>query len=110
MKLKKMIKHISCNCKCKFSSTTYNSNQKWNSKTCQCECKNYRTFKKDYSWYPSTCICENSKYLKSIDDTSVIACDEIISVMHIVSTKMTNTIGTNVSINSDDKKVRYKID
>ena len=40
----------------------------------------------------------------------MIACDEIISVMDIVSTKMTNTIAANVSINSDDKKVRYKID
>ena len=27
--------------------------------------------------------------------------------MDIVSTKMTNTISTNVSIYSDDKKVRY---
>ena len=30
--------------------------------------------------------------------------------MDIVSTKMTNTIATNMSKNSDDKKVRYKID
>ena len=36
-------KHISCDCKCKFNSTTCNSNQKWNDNTCQCECKNYRT-------------------------------------------------------------------
>ena len=43
--------------------------------------------KKDYSYNPSTCICVNRKYLKSITDTSVIACDEIISVMDIVSTK-----------------------
>ena len=50
---------------------------------------------KRYSWNPSTCTCENSKYLKSIADTSVIACDEIISVMDFVSTKMTNTIATN---------------
>ena len=35
--------------------------------------------------------------------------DEIISVMNIVSTKMTNTIAKNVSINSYDKEVRYKI-
>ena len=40
----------------------------------------------------------------------MITCDEIISVMDIVSTKMTNTIETNVSMNSDDKRVRYKID
>ena len=36
---KTMAKHISCDCKCKFNSTTCNANQKWNSKTCQCECK-----------------------------------------------------------------------
>ena len=30
--------------------------------------------------------------------------------MDIVSTKMKNTIATNASINSDGKKVRYKID
>ena len=38
---------------------------------------------------PSTCICEKSKYPKSIADTSVIACDEIIDVTDIVSTNMT---------------------
>ena len=63
-----------------------NSNQKWNNKTCQCECENYCMYKKDYSWNPSTCISENSKYLKS---TSVTECGEIISVMDIVSTKTT---------------------
>ena len=30
------------------NSTTYNSNQKWNNKSCQCECKNYRKCKKYY--------------------------------------------------------------
>ena len=65
---KTMTNHISCDGKCKFSSTTCNSYQKWDSKTCQCECKNYRTYKKDYSWnlyylnYSCSCICENSKY------------------------------------------------
>ena len=37
----------------------------------------------------------------------MIECDEIISVMGIVSTRITNTIATNVSINSDDEKVRH---
>ena len=41
----------------------------------QCKCK------KDYSSNPSTCICENSKYLKSIADTSVTECNQIIIVM-----------------------------
>ena len=70
----------------------------------KCECKNYRTYKRDYSWNPSTCICQNDKSLKSIADSSVVTCDEIISGMDIVSIKMTNIIETNVSINFDDKK------
>ena len=39
---KAMTEHILCDCKCKFKSTICNSNQKWNNKTCQCECKNYQ--------------------------------------------------------------------
>ena len=30
---KAMIEHISCGCKFKFNSTTFNSKQKWNNKT-----------------------------------------------------------------------------
>ena len=74
-----MTEHISCGCKCKFNSAICNSNQKWNYRTCQCKCKNYR-------------ICDKSKYLKS---TSVTECDEIITVIDIVSTK--KTIATNVT-------------
>ena len=37
-------------------------------------------------------------------------CDEIISALYIVSTKKTNTIIINISMNSGDKIVRYKID
>ena len=48
--------------------------------------------------------------IASIADTPVNAWLEIISVMDIVSTKMTNTTATNMSKNSDDKKVRYKTD
>ena len=36
--------------------------------------------------------------------------NKIISVMNIASTKITNTIATNVSINCHNKKVRYKVD
>ena len=84
-----MKEHISCNCKCKFNSTTWNLNQKWNNKTCQCEFKNSRMYKKDYCYNPTTCIWENSKYLKSITDTSVTECVEIIIAMDTLSTKKT---------------------
>ena len=87
---KTMTKHISCDCKCKFNSATCNSDQKWKNKTCQCECENYRKRKKYYSWNPSTCICENSRYLKSMSDTSVIECDEFVTVTDTASTKITN--------------------
>ena len=108
-----MIKYISYDCKCKFNSTTCNSNQKWNNKTSQCECKNHHECKKDYSWNPSKCICENSKYLKSIVYTSVTECGEVIIVMDNASTKKTNTIATKktnvistASINCHSKKIR----
>ena len=104
-----MAKHILCDCKCKFNSTTCDSNQEWNNKTYYCKCKNHRTCQKYYSLNPTTRTCENSKYLKSIDDTSVIEKNEIVPVMDIVSKNMTNTIAGNVSINSDDKEVRYKL-
>ena len=39
---KAVTEHISYDCKCKSNSTKCNSNQKWNNKTCQCECENYR--------------------------------------------------------------------
>ena len=57
----------------------------------------------------STCICYNSKYLKSVADTSVIECHEIIVVMNNVWPKKTNKIAANVtsatSINCHSKKV-----
>ena len=71
---KTLVKHISCDCKCKFNSATCDSNQKWNNETCQCECKKYPMCKKDYSWNPSTCIYENGKYLKgNVDDSEWFA-------------------------------------
>ena len=44
---KKIVKNISYGCKHKSNSTTCNSNQKWKDKACQCDCKNYRTCKKN---------------------------------------------------------------
>ena len=112
---KAITEHISCDFK--FNGTTCNSKQKWNSKTYQCECKNHRKCKTGYSGNPRTCICENSKYFKSVADTSVTECDEIVIFMYIISIKRTNTIAikmTNTiatytsspSINCRSKKVR----
>ena len=79
-------------CKCKFNSTACNSKQKWNNKM------NVKTIVSEQkSWNPSTCICENSKYLKSVADTSVTRCDEIVIVMRDLSTKKINTITRNVT-------------
>ena len=89
--------HISCDCKCKSNSTTCNSKQKWNNKTCKCEWTKYHNYEKDYSWNPSICIRENSKYLKSVVDTSVTKCDTIVIVLNNLSTKKTKSITTNVT-------------
>ena len=74
-------------CKCKFNSTTCNWKQKWNNKTCKCEYKNDHKCKESYSLNLGKCICENSKYLKSVADTSMTKCDEIIIVMKDLPTK-----------------------
>ena len=42
----KMVRHISFDGKCKFNSTTCNSNQKEINDTCQYKCKNYYKCKK----------------------------------------------------------------
>ena len=109
LKLKQW-QNIFRDCKCKLNSTTCNSKQQWSNKTCQYEYKNYCKCKENYSGNPSIRICENSKYLKSVSDTSVTKCDEIVIPMNIASTKKTNTIATNVtsaaSIYWQSKKVR----
>ena len=46
-----MTEHISCHCKCKFNSIICNSKQKWNDKTCQCECKSFTKCERDYSLF-----------------------------------------------------------
>ena len=35
--VKTLVKHISCDCECKFNSTACKSNQKWNNDKCQQE-------------------------------------------------------------------------
>ena len=61
---------------------------------------------KSYIWNPATCICESGKYLQSIIDNSLIMCDEITNAVHSESANVISA----VSINSDDKKVRCKVD
>ena len=73
--------------------------------TCQCECNNYQTYKKGYSWNPNTRISEKSKYLKSIANDSVIACDEIICYGYCFN-KNGKYYSKNITANCHSKKVR----
>ena len=74
----KTLKHISCECKCKFDRTKCDLNQWWNNDKCRCECKIIHVCEKDYVWNPATCNYENGKYLASIKDESIIISDEVI--------------------------------
>ena len=71
-------------------------------------------YKKDYNLNPSIWISEISRYLKRIFDDSVIVYDETVGLASIASINATNNVPTNVTINvsvdSDNKKVRYKMD
>ena len=64
---------------------------------------------KDYNCNPSACVCEICRYLNSIADNSVILCREIMNVVDSAS-KNVSKCCTNVSINCDNKKVKYKTD
>ena len=78
-----------------------NSNQWWNNKRCQCECKKIHVCEKDYIWNPRKCICENRKYLASIMDHSTIICDDIIESY--------NEEIKIISTNFNEKKVICKL-
>ena len=55
-KAKTSVKHISCDCNCKFDNATCIFNQKLSNNECQWECKKYHMCKIDYGWNSSTCI------------------------------------------------------
>ena len=77
-KSKTVTKHISFEWKCKFDGRKCYSNQELNMDKCRCKCKKHHICEKDYIWYPATCTCKNGKYLSTLIDDWVIACDEII--------------------------------
>ena len=84
--------HISCECKCKFNSTTCNSNQGWNNKHVN---MNAVKAKNIVVGILSHAFVRIVSIFKSVADTSVAEYDEIVIVMDLVSIK-TNTIATNV--------------
>ena len=68
---KRLAKHISCKCKCRFDGEKCNTNQWWNNNKRRCESKNIHLCENDYVWNPATCTCENRKYLASIMDKTI---------------------------------------
>ena len=105
--VKTVTKHISCNFKCNVNSTACNSNQNRITKRVNVSINIIIYAKKITVGILAHVFVENNKHLKSVATTS--ACDEIISVMDIVSKEVTNTIGTNVLISSNDKQIRYEM-
>ena len=87
---KSAVKHVSCNCKCRFNGIKYNSEQKWNYEQCQCECKKtskniymreimYRILayvlagdkKLEMDQYLNYCICT-----KQVVENLIITCED----------------------------------
>ena len=77
---KVLIKHILCECKCKFDGRNCNQINGRIMINVNLSVKNvtYVKKKKEYIWNPATCNCENGKFLASIVNDSTIMCDEII--------------------------------
>ena len=107
--VKALVKHISCDCKCKFDSTQH-----------VIEFKNRIMINVNVTANTialakmSLAFYMHYRLFKIIVDNSVIANDEVISVTYSVSTNVTNTISTNVRsivyVNSGDKKLIYQMD
>ena len=76
-----MAKHGSCVCKYKLNSVTCDSNQNWNNKTCQYECRNYRACKKDLVGILLHVFMRINKVYKKYADDLKIMCDEVIYYM-----------------------------
>ena len=68
---------------------------------------------KDVKVSVESIVCAKNRYLKSIVDNSVIVCNEIVSITDSVSTNVISSVPanvtSNVSINFDNKKIRYKM-
>ena len=75
-KSKKLIKHVSCELKCKCDVWKCNSIKNGIMINDDASVENIYV-KKDYLWNPATCSCKNGHYLLSNIDGSVITCDEI---------------------------------
>ena len=73
-----LIRHVSCEFKCRFDDKKCNSDQWWNNDKCCCECKKRHLCEKGYVWNPTTFSCENGKYLANIMDDSAVIFNEII--------------------------------
>ena len=89
---------MSSKCKCKFGGSKCNSNQKLNNYKCWWDCKTsiIHVCDKIYIRNSSTCSCNNDKHLGSINDDSVVICDEIIDTAKTVPTKRVATKRTSI--------------
>ena len=88
-----MTKYISCKCKCKFDGRKFNSNQKFNSDKCRCECKKH-VYGKGFIRNPATCY-GNRKYLAGIIGDLVIMCDDIIDAEAKSNNEETKIVAKN---------------
>ena len=111
-----MAKHGSCVCKYKLNSVTCDSNQNWNNKTCQYECRNYRACKKDLVGILLHVFMRINKVYKKYCwwFENYVWWSYILYVIEIVSKNVANIIPTNVtstvSINCHKKKARCELD
>ena len=73
-----LIKHLSCECKCRFDGKKCHLNQWWNNDKWRYECKKIHKCEKDYVWNPTLCNWKNGKHLAS--SMNKIISDEIINI------------------------------
>ena len=73
------IRHESCKCKCRLTSTVCNRRQVWNRDKCRCDCRedliDKRIRDKGFIWNPSycKCICDKSCGIGEYADIQIIS-------------------------------------
>ena len=105
---KTFIKHISCNCKCKFDSRKCNSKQNWNDNKCQCKCKKNKInsvyAKSNMLGIPAYVFVSIIHWVKNVQIRSYFW-----SVFSCIRAEYGDFYGINLRIQSEYRKIRPEV-
>ena len=107
-----VLRHESCKCICRLSSSVCNSKQIWNSDTCRCDCNEDFAGKinctKGYMWNPSTCECQCDMWCKPgqyLDHKNCVCKNKLVGRVIAECTSVINETMVNNRDNEDNDDI-----